>query len=184
MERQLVMEGKRKALLAIVITLFVAIPIIIAIVFGNPSQPLADDTRQQTVQPEADPAIKFPSISNYNEYVRNLSSEERSLLESALYNVIVFNLRGTDPMNISDIQIRKDSYRQELVSPDLYITEFIVDIASIKQSYRVWDAYSLAGSGAYMGEYPQLILCPTAEELIYGDFDCKDAISMEEGTGQ
>lgn len=116
------------------------------------------------------------TITNYADYVQNLSREEKLLIQQAIYYVVMDNNKGIQSMP-SDVTIRNGSYKQAYDSATtIYKTSFLVDIASLKQSYRIEDIYSplpREESGVSYS-YSTLALCPDRSELIYGSFDCTD----------
>jgi hypothetical protein len=62
------------------------------------------------------------------------------------------------------------------------MTSFIVDIESLGQSYLVRDYYSKkdpSETGLY--DYTTQVICLDKSYLKYGDFDCRDRISFENG---
>ena len=121
------------------------------------------------------------SIRNYDQYVKNLPPAERSTMESLLYTTITSN---TDQQNVGDALIRDNSYSQ-VEEKGNYKTLFIVDIASLQQSYKVQNIYPIDGrvdGVAY--DYDTLVLCPSKEKLIYEDFNCQDRISEEKNLPQ
>jgi hypothetical protein len=186
--------NRTKIFIAVLITVFVIVPIIIVIIFppsqteGNPSG--ANPDQSQTDSPtiitqeevfEAQKREKSTLITNYDDQVRNLSPEVRVNLQNALYETILLNSAGANPQNISDATIRAGSYIQDYeASVELYITQFMVDTPSLQQSYHVRNKYSPRGEDVGGVSYRYLILCPTATELIYAPFSCKDAISVEQ----
>jgi hypothetical protein len=176
--------AKSKITILVLAGAFVAVPVIIAIAFSAKKSETAADLKfaepSETTQHTALVQVNSTPIINYDDYVRNIPSEERTFLENALYGTLLFNLKDVNPINISDAKIRHDSYNQNFFEEEsgYYATEFMVDIESIRQSYRVRDVYLVAGS--YMGEFPRLVLCPSAEELIYDSFNCRDSISVEQ----
>jgi hypothetical protein len=117
-------------------------------------------------------------IDNYQNYVKNLPDSERLNIETALYNTISLNMDDNVPAT-NDALIRNDSYGQT-IREDIIVSSFIIDIASIGQSYLVSDWYSslpVEQSGLY--DYVLMVTCLDKKDLIYGDFGCQDRISME-----
>lgn len=123
---------------------------------------------------------KFIKIQNYSSKVKNLSGETREAMESTLYNTVERNVdSSTNPSKINDAYIRNESNKQEFnAQSTVYSGTFIVDMASIKQSYRVTYKYSQRNT-ADTGGTPISITCLAPSELIYGDFDCSDIISEQ-----
>ena len=62
----------------------------------------------------------------------------------------------------------------------IYLTNFIVDIPSISQSYVVTNYYSpLSPEISGLTDYTTLVTCPDSSQLIYGDFNCIDRFVWE-----
>jgi hypothetical protein len=120
------------------------------------------------------------TIGNYNDYIKNLPNSERAKIESALYSVINMNTDGDTP-NISDALIRQNSYEQT-TKDGTFTSIFIVDIPSIRQSYKLTNYYSPPEPGQKSSyDYTILATCLDKSDLIYGDFNCKDRLSVENG---
>lgn len=116
-------------------------------------------------------------ITNYNEIVKNLPDEERDRILSTLTYTLELNT-DTEPSEIMDITIRNNSYQQTF-EEEIYNTSFIVDIASLQQSYKIVDSYSSLGAEKVGVDYKRQVRCIFGDEQIYGDFRCKDRISVE-----
>lgn len=121
------------------------------------------------------------AITNYDKKIKNLPDDRKQSIEAALSNTIKLNLpNGTAMPNIDDATIRDGSEQQtELVKNTRYKGSFIVDIASIKQSYRVQYAYSSDPNDSFAIGYPVNVTCLSINELKYGDFQCKSVVSEE-----
>lgn len=121
------------------------------------------------------------SIKNYGDYEKTLPPSERESIETMLFNTIDSNLENIEQQKLDDVYIRDGSYSQELVG-DNYNTEFIVDIESIKQSYKVTNTYPRQGRQAGQNyDYNILVFCLPKQDLKYGEFKCLDRISQEKG---
>ena len=121
-------------------------------------------------------------IQNYDQMVKNLPSETHQSIEASLYNIVKQN-SNTKVSSVKDTYIRKDSAKQDEVSKGKqYSGSFIVDIESLKQSYRVAYAYSSTPNDGFMDGYPINIICLNPNELIYGEFDCKGTTTSETAT--
>lgn len=125
------------------------------------------------------------SITNFNQYVKNIPSSERTELEKMLYNTVSLNgIEEEKIKSVDDATIRQGTYTQDLES-DIYETSFIVDIASLKQSYRIKNLYSnLDPEQSGLFDYTRLVLCVEKSELVYGEFKCTDRIAQERGLEQ
>ncbi|MCL2173837.1 hypothetical protein FWH58_00845 [Candidatus Saccharibacteria bacterium] len=141
-------------------------------------QPIEEDV------PPVIAAIQTTTIDSGEALVENLPDSEWTLIETVLYGVVQANLGGQTTPTTGAV-IREGSYQQTLHDPgkQIFFTSFMVDIPTIKQSYHVEYYFSplpneLAGLG---GDYNLLILCPTADELIYETFLCTDRMKQEQG---
>lgn len=80
------------------------------------------------------------------------------------------------------IVVRDNSLKQTYNNKAFtYTTDFIVDLPSAKQSYRVHDEYYMIPH-RYNNDYALLVTCPHPEDLIYPSFKCTDRIKQEGGT--
>lgn len=117
-------------------------------------------------------------INSFDSIVKNLPKDEKD----RILNTLDFTLRLNsivDTKSISDITIREGSYSQTLES-GAYITRFIIDINSIRQSYVINDYYPTnTYARSTVGDYSYTVNCVFGDEVIYSDFKCKDRISDE-----
>jgi flagellar basal body-associated protein FliL len=114
-------------------------------------------------------------IPGYDNLIKNLSPDYKDNITAQLYQTIKLNNpKGPDPSKISDITLRTNSVTQEvLTSQKQYTGSFIVDIASLGQSYKIQYTYSTGANDPILGGYPIIVSCPDKTELIYGEFNCK-----------
>ncbi len=113
------------------------------------------------------------AIQNFDKLVKNLPKERKDAVFAALYEVVKLNNSGEVP-DITDAIIREGSEVQTPAGPRQYSGSFIVDIASLRQSYLVQYAYSPDANDHFMTGYPLVVSCLPADKLIYGEFDCKN----------
>lgn len=124
------------------------------------------------------------SINNFGNIVDILPDDEyRRILDTVNYTMKLNNI--TSP--VSDVVIRDGSYQQSLTDTNklIYLTEFMIDIPSLRQSYFVRDYYSplpVEQSGLY--DYTIQVSCPNSSQLIYEPFNCTDRVSYEINGGQ
>ncbi|MFZ2126014.1 MAG: hypothetical protein WAV04_00700 [Candidatus Microsaccharimonas sp.] len=119
-------------------------------------------------------------IKNYRETVKNLSGDYENLIMSSLYHTIDLNMDNVP--EIQDATIRNDSATQTYEKTDnVYRGSFIVDMESIKQSYFVEYSYSPDPNSSAIGGYAIIVSCLPVDDLIYGDFNCKDSLTIESG---
>lgn len=120
---------------------------------------------------------KFIKIQNYSSKVKNLPSSVQDATQSYLYNVVVLNVdKSVQPEKIPDANIR-DSSDSQVFEKNIYKGKYIVDIASIKQSYQVEYTYNRDPNVIYGN--PIVVSCLPKEKLIYGEFNCKDIVSSQ-----
>jgi hypothetical protein len=123
------------------------------------------------------------SIQGYDKKVKNLPVEYKDSFTAMLFKTIKYNSpegkTSATITSINDAVIRAGSEKQNTVTAgSQYSGSFIVDIASIRQSYKVQYEYSTNPNDGFTSGYPLLISCLDASELLYGDFHCKDTFSQ------
>lgn len=123
---------------------------------------------------------KFIKIQNYTEKVKNLSGDMRDGMEASLYNTVVKNIDASkDASTVGDAMIRDNSDLQNYSSETtIYSGSFIIDMASIKQSYRIQYSYS-NNEETIVGGSPIVVSCLPKELLVYGEFPCTDLASEQ-----
>lgn len=165
----MIKENKHLFIFVSVIVAFVAVLILVLVMFFNEQKA----NRSESIV-----------ISNFNKYIKNIPKSERVAIEKSLYTTVIGNVEKPDPKSINSIDdafIRDGSYSQDY-KDKVYSTAFIVDIASIKQSYRVTNLYSPIGKEeAELYDYTILVLCLGKGELKFGEFKCQDRITQENG---
>jgi hypothetical protein len=121
------------------------------------------------------------AIDNWTNTVYNLSDSERYQVESVLYETIKLNAVNM-PIDATSV-IRTDTYSQTYdPTTQTYRTDFLVDIPSLEQTYRVMNYYSdLPPEESRLFEYTTMIYCPTEVELIWENFECTDYYKLELG---
>lgn len=90
--------------------------------------------------------------------------------EDALWNIIKNNVDNVGRSVIKDARIRDGSYKEETVNDDGVVqASFIVDIDSIKQTYRVVISWDKNGSNVTEA----IVDCPAVSESKYPDSFCR-----------
>jgi hypothetical protein len=157
----------RRILLGIIVVFFIGLVAFMVISFLLKGNPYGDEV----------------VIKNYKETVKNLSDDYEDLIMSSLYQTIKLNIpEGTPVPEVNDATIRSDTASQTYEKLDnIYQGSFIVDMESLQQSYRVEYSYSNNPDNVALGGYPIIASCLPVEDLIYGDFGCKDSLVIETG---
>ncbi len=161
-----VLPRKKIVLFSLIFLLCVGIIIALVLVFqGKPQNQFGDLIR----------------IQNYDQKVKNVSSDMRDATESYLYKIVKENKESSfDATTVNDARIRENSDSQDFSQTEnVYSGEFIVDMESIRQSYRVQYSYSSNEDNATVGGNPVVISCLDDDQLKYGAFDCKDFVSAQ-----
>ncbi len=120
--------------------------------------------------------IGSSNTSNTKKIDFTLSDESKRTIESVIYEAASLNNKGVTPN--SGAKIREGSAHYVYIqSINSYFLNFIVDMEELGQSYRfVW---SFDNNPSKQGTPPDVVMlmafCPKSDELIYGDFGCKDA---------
>ncbi len=126
----------------------------------------------------ATPRLKIDNIDT----VQNLSSDIITTLEEDLYRTVDDNTDEKVPT--SGALVRTDTIISEYNnSTNVYSGTFIVDIASLEQSYLVQFEWSKEKNNPNLSSTSELISCVRDKSLvIYPDFNCKDQFSFNEKT--
>lgn len=153
-------SNKKKLLIVLILVALIIIPVIVYLL--TPSN-----------------YGKGIKIQGYSKYIKDLPKDSRDSLSSTLYNVVKMNLPDNTPIEATDAVIRgKDStIRSYSGTTKVTSGSFIVDIASLKQSYLMHYEWSDDDSAIYSG-YPVTASCLPVSKLKYGDFSCKDMFSV------
>ncbi|MFZ1301767.1 MAG: hypothetical protein WAQ27_04325 [Candidatus Microsaccharimonas sp.] len=122
------------------------------------------------------------NIIGYDENVKNLSKDYKFAISAALYDIVNFNSSTkVKPGDVKDATLRAGSAQQtEHTKNTQYSGSFIVDIESLKQSYKIQYSYSTKPNDPFVAGYPIYAGCLAEEDVIYKDFDCKSVSRNEE----
>ncbi len=146
--------------------LYLYILLTVALIIGSV---LLLGSRHSTVQPANQNAATKPSgvqITNTTSISPYLDSESISNVQTALYTRIKLNT--PQAATVYTAVVRDWSVRVT-TNNNTPILSFMVDIASIKQSYRV------EIDGTKGGElYALYVFCPQINQLIYPAFNCQE----------
>ena len=163
------MDNKLKKILLISSSVFIIITIFIFIVFiyQNNRNPYGNELQ----------------IVNLNNYTKNkpYNKDVVYFIKHSLYNTVSDNLdKDIKSNSIDDILIRDKTFSQTFTEKNrLHSIKFIIDIQSLKQSYRV--SYQWMDNLEWsrdLDEYGTMVTClDKEEEIIYKDFKCKDGLS-------
>lgn len=131
--------------------------------------------RNEVAPDQAETTPQYINVSGLDAHGDVLDADMISALQDRLYQVVIQN--GGHSNSVYTGSVRADSfsvtyqtYEGQTPSIQVPIYAFIVDIPNAKQSYKI----TYAGGT----NYPYAILhvvCPSASELIYGDFRCVDS---------
>lgn len=123
----------------------------------------------------------YIKIQNYNKYILDLPKEKKDLLNSSLYSLAKMNTYNGDLIKVNDALIRDGSVNKGYDKErNVHYGSFIVDMKSIKQSYRLSYEWSSDVKNAEFMLTGPPSSCLSPDELKYGDFSCKDAITEME----
>lgn len=183
------------ACIALLVIIFISI---LSVISNNNGPDVSEsvttgDTSQTSDSENSNPntveTTPIPVLGNVKQYVSKIAGYEEQVanLPDIEDDTISIQLNGTLELNgvskaITDATIREESYSQKLTdaSKMIYLTNFIVDIPSIGQSYVVTNYYSpLSPEISGLTDYTTLVTCPDSSQLIYGDFNCIDRFVWE-----
>jgi hypothetical protein len=160
-------KGQRRAnvrFLAIIVSIVVVVSVIILLIFYF----MSGGQQQQAGEEVID-------VNNFSDHVENIPDSERELIESVLRYTVDLNILS-EGLGVHDAEIREGSYSQTYEN-GIFSTSFIIDIESLQQSYGVKNFYG----DIEEDDYITLISCLPLSELKWGDFECKDRYSEENG---
>lgn len=133
--------------------------------------------------PEGDSLV----IKNLGTYTQGKPTNKETLnyIEHSLYTTVNLNLdKPVKDKSIEDVIVRDGSFSQDFDSKtSIHTVKFIVDIASLKQSYDV--SYQWSSKDKYspnLDEWGTTVRCLPKDKVIYKDFVCKDMFSEMEKT--
>lgn len=118
-------------------------------------------------------------IDNFHKYYREVPVDTYDSVTSSLHKIISSNLHDGQTTPSDGAEIRPDTISNTQNEDALTTTsKFVVDIASIQQSYQIQMVWS-NDEDANIGGYSVLINCPTEAQLIYSKFNCKDILDND-----
>ena len=148
-----------KKRLATIVVMFILMAVIISLVFIF---------RQNSNQ---------IAIGNYDKYIKSLPKERRLLINTQLYNIIKSSSPDKE-IKINDAIIREGSYTETFnESEKTYSSTLIIDIPSIKQSYRAIFNWSKDTNVTLKGDSLKFGCLPK-DQLIYDDFNCSKILNI------
>ncbi len=119
-------------------------------------------------------------IDNLSSVYTNMPQSQKDSIYSGLYNVVKLNVPEGYEIPESGAVVRNGTSKQEFdEETNIYTGEFIVDIASIKQSYRVWFEWSPYEKNPYLGGYAVVVTCLPQDLQIYNSWTCKNLIGAD-----
>lgn len=162
--------NRKYLLIAVVVITGLIIAIILAFTYFNSRNPYGEE-------------LKISNLGNYTSGKANDPDRER-MIRHVLFKTINYNLKKKIGNNsIDDVVVRDKTFSQKRNSETgIYTVKFIVDIASLKQSYQVsyqWNPDP--DSDERVDEYGTQVTCLPLDLLRYGDFNCVDERALEQG---
>lgn len=119
-------------------------------------------------------------IDNLSHYAHDMPDKSRQSIYRKLHYLIGANMvDGDRKIPNRGAKIRQDSYQEREAIDGIYISQFIVDISSVQQSYSVGLSWSKNGAIAQENYYVG-ISCVDADKNIYESFVCKKEDSTEQ----
>lgn len=107
---------------------------------------------------------------------QNIPKNAINIIEQGIYQSIALNSTNSETIQKQDLDIRENSFIfNSLKTLNIQYVNFIVDIPSKEQSYKVFYEWSDDKNNQYI--YPNnslFIMCPSSEEVFYDNFNCID----------
>lgn len=129
------------------------------------------------------PYTDYVEIANLDRFTRWQKKDDATLyvVQHMLFNTINYNTHPPiSTGQVTDALVRDNTFNQSFdKETEIYTVSFVVDIASLQQSYNIQYQWAQQGSGADLDEYGTLISCLDTDRLVYGAFNCRDDLSQE-----
>lgn len=122
-------------------------------------------------------------IDNFGQYYGNISQDRKDMIFAQLYTAVANNTPEGIAVPTGGAAVRSETaeydYNEET---RVYYGSFIVDIASVEQSYWVQFEWSPVQDNKTMSGYPVLVTCAPEDLWIYeNSAGCRDAMSGSVG---
>lgn len=127
------------------------------------------------------PSVRVDDYSEINDKktamkgsIAELNDTRKSVVEGILYEIISMNT--PDSVKNYGAKIREESVTNIYLDEfDANFLNFIVDVEELGQSYNIVYRWSDKYPNKIVpSDNPAMAFCPREEDLIYGDFDCRD----------
>ena len=117
-------------------------------------------------------------IDNFSEYYSDAPSSTKDSVLASLFVIVDNNMvEDWDTQDFS-AKIRDGSAESNYdKNKDIHSGKFIVDVEAVKQSYAGYFEWSKNENNVNLSGYRVLFTCLDEDELVYGDFGCKDMFS-------
>jgi hypothetical protein len=118
------------------------------------------------------PRIRITNLSSYTS-----KEETRNKIKEDNIEILLFDEAKQNNSNLKETTaVVRDGTFKQYIKRNINYVEFIADIEDIKQSYKVRYAWGV-NDEIKISNVDEYIICPKQNELIYGEFDCKDRFS-------
>lgn len=114
-------------------------------------------------------------VAIYNNAHNNIPIDKWEAIKQKLWYVIKVNIANVDENYLDDIAIRENSYLESEDNIDgakVYEASFLVDIDSLKQTYRVTTRWSKS-KDVIFSDPPTSIECPPKFLMKYPETECR-----------
>ena len=148
----------------IVVVLLIAVLIIGVITFVSMQNGEQDLVIENNTSVNTSDMSKSLIIDNYNTYKDEVSEADITLFAESVSDYLTI-----DKLTKQYNAIIRDSSFTDTTDGDIHSISFIVDIASVKRSYK-----ASIGKDASTGQNTLYTLCVDKSEQIYPDFNCMD----------
>ena len=118
------------------------------------------------------------AIDNFSKYYSDVPDSTKDSVLAALFVIVNSNTAEGSEVQGASAKIRDGSAENNYdKNKDIHSGKFIVDIESMQQSYAGYFEWSKDENNVNLSGYRTLFTCLNEDELIYGDFGCKDMFS-------
>ena len=119
-------------------------------------------------------------IDNLSSVYADMPQNQKDRIFNGLYEVVKLNVPEGYEIPDSGAVVRNGTAEQEYdKKTNINTGSFIVDIASIKQSYNVWFEWSSNENNPYLGGYTVVVTCLPKNLQLYDSWACKSLFGSE-----
>lgn len=160
------MNGEQKITINPIMAVLVAIQVIFVI--------FAVISFQELSKPD-EPVLNV-NVAGLSQDIEGLPEDANHDIEYSVYQAVAKNTSQSNSVQKTGVNIREGSLiREHFEATDVDYVSFIADVPEVQQSYRVSYVWADNPNNSYVStDYKAVTFCLPKDQLIYGDFNCKE----------